>query len=63
MFPKLRAGYGDAVTYADSPANHVLVEFSFDVVQAASGAYVSDMYQSFIGFKVAKAVARARVSR
>src|SRR5882672_11045121 len=56
MYPKLRAQHGDSVTYADSPATHVLVEFSFDVVQAASGAYVSDMYQSFIGFQVAKPV-------
>ena len=56
MYPKLRAKYGESVTYADSPATHVLVEFSFDVVQAASGAYVSDMYQSFIGFQVAKPV-------
>jgi hypothetical protein len=56
MYPKLRAAHGDSVTYADSPATHVLVEFSFDVVQAASGAYVSDMYQGFIGFQVAKAV-------
>jgi hypothetical protein len=54
MYPKLRAEYGDSVTYADSPATHVLVEFSFDVVQAASGAYVSDMYRAFIGFEVAK---------
>jgi hypothetical protein len=56
MYPKLRAQHGNLVTYADSPATHVLVEFSFDVVQAASGAYVSDMYQSFIGFQVAKPV-------
>ena len=56
MYPKLRAAHGNSVTYADSPATHVLVEFSFDVVQAASGAYVSDMYQSFIGFQVAKPV-------
>jgi hypothetical protein len=56
MYPKLRAQHGDSVTYADSPPTHVLVEFSFDVVQAASGAYVSDMYQSFIGFQVAKPV-------
>ena len=56
MYPKLRAKHGDSVTYADSPATHVLVEFSFDVVQAASGAYVSDLYQSFIGFQVAKPV-------
>jgi len=31
----------------------VIVEFSFDVVQAASGAYVSDAFRSFIGFRVA----------
>src|SRR3954470_19702919 len=54
MYPKLREEFGDSVTYADSPSSHVIVEFSFDVVQAANGAYVSDMYQSFIGFEVAK---------
>jgi hypothetical protein len=54
MYPKLRTKYGDSVTYVDSPATHVLVEFSFDVVQAASGAYVSDMYRAFVGFEVAK---------
>jgi len=31
----------------------VIVEFSFDVVQAASGAYVSDAFKTFIGFRVA----------
>src|SRR5215831_13339082 len=31
MFPKLRAKYGDSVTYVKSPASHILVEFSFDV--------------------------------
>jgi hypothetical protein len=56
MYPKLRARYGAAVTYADSPSTHVVVEFSFDVVQAAVGAYASDSYQSFIGFQVAKPV-------
>jgi hypothetical protein len=56
MYPKLRAKYGESVTYADSPAKHVLVEFSFDVVQAAGGAFVSDGYQSVIGFQVAKPV-------
>ena len=56
MYPKLRAQYGDSVTYADSPATHVLVEFSFDVVQVATGAYKSEAYQRFIGFEVAKPV-------
>lgn len=55
-FPKLRAKYGNSVTYAESPASHVLIEFSFDVVQAANGGYVPEAYHSFIGFQVAKPV-------
>jgi hypothetical protein len=54
MFPKMRAKYGDVITYEKSPATHVLVEFSFDVVQAAGGAYASEAYHDFIGFEVAK---------
>jgi hypothetical protein len=54
MFPKMRAKYGDIVTYEESPTTHVLVEFSFDVVQAAAGAYASEAYHDFIGFEVAK---------
>ena len=54
MFPKLRAKYGNIVTYEQSPASHVIVEFSFDVLQAASGAYASEAYHDFIGFEVAK---------
>jgi Zinc dependent phospholipase C len=54
MFPKLRAKFGDTITYAEAPANHVIVEFSFDVVQVAAGAYLPDRYHQFIGFKVAR---------
>ena len=54
IYPKLRRKYGDRVTYAESPARHVIVEFSFDVVQAAAGAYLPDAYHSFVGFEVAK---------
>jgi hypothetical protein len=54
MYPKLRARYGSSVTYANSPTTHVLVEFSFDVVQAATGKYVAQSFQNFIGFEVAK---------
>lgn len=54
MFPKLRSKYGNSVTYAESPSRHVLVEFSFDVVQAAAGLYASEAYHRFIGFEVAK---------
>jgi len=54
VFPKLRAKYGDVVTYEDSPASHVIVEFSFDVVQVAAGSYLPQIYHRFIGFQVAK---------
>jgi len=53
MFPKLRAKYGDTVTYVESPPSHVMVEFSFDIVQAAAGAYLPESYHQFIGFRVA----------
>lgn len=52
-YPKLRQQYGSWVTYAQSPKSHVLVEFSFDVVQAASGVYASEALHKFIGFQVA----------
>ena len=54
LYPKLRAKFGDVVTYADSPSRHIMVEFSFDVVQVATGRYAPDAYHKFIGFEVAK---------
>jgi hypothetical protein len=54
MFPKLRAKYGNEIPYAKSPSTHVLVEFSFDVVQAAAAAYPANIYHEHIGFEVAK---------
>jgi quinolinate synthase len=42
MFPKLRAKYGSTVTYEQSPASHIIVEFSFDVVQAADESGSTD---------------------
>jgi hypothetical protein len=54
MYPQLRAKYGDVVTYSDDKKSHTLVEFSFDVVQVASGAYLPDTYHNFIGFEVSK---------
>ena len=53
IFPKLAAKFGDTVTYVQAPKQHVIVEFSFDVVQAAGGAYLPDAFRSFIGFRVA----------
>jgi Zinc dependent phospholipase C len=54
MYPKLRARFGNRITYEQSPKSHVLVEFGFDVVQVAAGAYAPESYHSYIGFKVAK---------
>src|SRR5438874_1692263 len=54
MYPKLKAAFGNTVTYVQSPKSHILVEFSFDVVQVAAGAYAPEAYHSYIGFKVAK---------
>jgi hypothetical protein len=54
MYPKLKKQFGNRVTYAQSPKSHVMVEFSFDVVQVAAAAYAPEAYHSFIGFQVAK---------
>ena len=53
LYPKLRAKHGSAALYADSPSRHVMVEFAFDVLEVARGAFKSDAYQSLIGFEVA----------
>jgi hypothetical protein len=54
MYPKLKSKFGNGITYEQAPKNHILVEFSFDVVQVAAGAYAPKAYHSYIGFKVAK---------
>jgi hypothetical protein len=53
VFPKLQQKYGDTVTYAQAPRQHVVVEFSFDIVHAAGGAYLPDTMKRLIGFRVA----------
>src|SRR2546423_161450 len=53
-FPKLRAKYGDFVTYAQNPKAHIRVEFGFDMVQVAKNRYTSEQYHDFIGFHVSK---------
>lgn len=53
-FPKLRAKYGDVVTYEDDPKVHIRTEFGFDMVQVAKNRYTSDRYHDFIGFQVSK---------
>lgn len=53
-FPKLRAKYGDKVTYADDHKSHIRTEFGFDMVQVAKNRYTSDRFHDFIGFEIAK---------
>lgn len=52
-FPKLRAKFGDEVTYADDHKAHIRTEFGFDMVQVAKNRYTSDRFHDFIGFEVA----------
>lgn len=54
LYPKLRAKYGDEVTYGDNPQAHLKTEFGFDVLQVARGNYAAEAYHDFIGFHVAK---------
>ncbi|HYV07841.1 MAG TPA: zinc dependent phospholipase C family protein [Blastocatellia bacterium] len=56
LYPKLRARYGESVTYAEDPTAHLRTEFGFDVVQLARGRYAPESYHDFIGFKVSKTV-------
>ena len=53
-FPKLRAKYGDDVTYEQDPKAHIRTEFGFDVEQVAQQHYASQDYHDFIGFEVAQ---------
>jgi Zinc dependent phospholipase C len=54
IFPKLRAKYGDSVTYEDNHSAHIRTEFGFDVVQVAHDRFTSQAFHDFIGFEVSK---------
>jgi hypothetical protein len=54
LYPKLRAEFGENVTYAENPSAHLKTEFGFDVLQVANGSYAPDAYHDFIGFEVSK---------
>jgi hypothetical protein len=56
LYPKLKAKYGNVVTYEDSPTAHLKTEFAFDVIQVAQQNYAPESYHDFIGFKVSKPV-------
>ena len=63
MYPKLKKQFGNRVTYAQSPKNHVLVEFSFDVVQVAAAAYAPEAYHTLHRLPGGQAAARTRLQR
>jgi hypothetical protein len=54
LYPKLKARYGDVVTYDENPAAHLKTEFGFDVLQVARGHYAPDDYRDHVGFEVAQ---------
>ncbi len=51
-YPKLRAKFGDSVSYAESNTAHIRTEFGFDMVQVARRRYAPQQYHDFIGFQV-----------
>lgn len=51
-FPKLRAKYGDSVTYGESPHAHIRTEFAFDVKELNDRAFAPAAYLERVGFRV-----------
>lgn len=51
-FPKLKAKYGESVTYGESPHSHIRTEFAFDVEELAQRSFAPSAYQEYIGFRV-----------
>jgi hypothetical protein len=63
LYPKLKERFGNVVTYADDSVTHMKVEFSFDVVQVAQGAYAPEAYHDFIGFQVARPLLERAIAK
>jgi len=53
-YPKLRARFGNEVTYEENTAAHLKTEFGFDVAEVALGNFAAKDYHDFIGFQVSK---------
>ena len=56
QYQKLRAKFGNSVTYAQDKSAHLKTEFGFDMVQVAKNRYASKQYHDFIGFQVSKSL-------
>ena len=53
-YPKLRAKYGNEVTYDEDKVAHLQTEYGFDVVEVVHNRYAPEAYHNFIGFEVSK---------
>jgi Zinc dependent phospholipase C len=53
-YPKLRAKFGDVVTFEQAPTEHLKTEFGFDVIGIARNKYAPESYHDFVGFEVSK---------
>ncbi len=62
-FPRLRARFGDSVTYAEDHKAHIQSEFGLDMEQVARSRFTSDTYHDFIGFEVSKPVLQRAFER
>ncbi len=56
VYPDVARKFGKVATYEDNKADHLKMEFAFDVQQVAGGNYATQAYHDFIGFQVAKPV-------
>ncbi|MDO3643008.1 MAG: zinc dependent phospholipase C family protein [Mucilaginibacter sp.] len=56
VYPKMKAKFGNIVTYGENHISHSRVELSFDVLEVAKGNYAAEAYHDFIGFEVARPV-------
>jgi hypothetical protein len=54
LYKKLRKKYGDFITYAENPDDHLRTEYGFDVEEVAKGNFAPQEYHNFIGFEVPK---------
>src|SRR6185312_11900634 len=55
-YPKLRAKFGNFVTYDEAKTQHLKIEFGFDMEQVARHRYAPQQYHDYIGFQVSKAL-------
>ena len=63
LYPKLKAKYGDSVTYEQDRLAHVKTEFGFDVLEVAQGRYAPDQLSRLYRVCGCGAAARGGLSR